>query len=212
MLRALIFRIAEAYWAPRRSARRLLAAEPRALDGLMMVVVGVALSMLMIAGLEMLFGRSFQEAFDALVPRPDAAPPREQNDLGDLVTQKLFLSLVVFATVVSLAASLGRRLGGRASVAQLAAVVGWWFIVDSAADIARTLLILLAQPEQQAPAVLAVMLLSVYLFYVLAAFLAEAHGFPSVFPVMATMFAVSMGLGVVLYALLSAAGMKLTAG
>lgn len=213
MLSALILRIAESFWAPRRAARRLLERAPTFQEGVLMALAGVTLKLALVLALEILFGETVQEAYVALVPAPDGAPETAPEvDLVSRAAVQIALTLAGFAAIVALAASIGRRFGGVGSPIRLAAVVGWWSLVDAAADTAQSLMILSAPSAMAAPVMVAVMALNLYLFYMLAAFLAEAHGFAAVFPVMVAMFIVSIGLGMIVLAILSAAGLTIAPG
>ena len=213
MLSALILRIAESIWTPRGAVRRLLAREPSFQDGVTMVLAGVTLKLALVLVLERLFGRTLQEAFqDMMPPPPEPAEAAPEADLGSRVFLQIALLLAQFSAIVALAGSIGRRFGGRATAIQLAAVVGWWCFLDSFGDVIESAMFLASSPETAALTMVVVITLNLYLFYLLAAFLAEAHGFAAVFPVVVAMVIVSIGLGMILFAIASALGLTISAG
>lgn len=225
MLGGLISRIAEAYADPRRSAGRLLAARPSLQEGALLalagLVVGVAFSLLA----ERLTGRTAAEAIQGFSGQDLGgefngqefidAETRAFQRSGDLATA-VVLSLVQymagFAVFTGLALALGRMLGGVASAAQIAAVVGWWILATTPASLAITLTILLAGPDTRELAALALAVMQLYLFYQLAAFLAEAHRARSALSVAAAMIGAGLGAGLVAIMLASLIGLRTAAG
>lgn len=216
MLGVLISRIVEAYADPRGSARRLLEMRPSLQDGALLALTGLMLGAAASLLAERLVGRTLSQAvqgFSGVTAPPLEAPPAESTvDLATAVALSLVQYMAGFALFSALAMAIGRALGGVASAAQVAAVVGWWVLATVPAGLVITLTILLAGSETRGLAALALAVVQLYLFYQLAAFLAEAHRARSAISVAAAIVGAALGAGLVAAMVASLIGVRTATG
>lgn len=186
MFAVLIANIIDAYRNPRASARALLSRRPTLRDAVLMVLLAFAI--------EGVFGIVISFAYDG------AFPPT----LPGAQLMRLLLVLFAFGLAATLAHVVGGWFGGKATLTQIAAVISWHAVVLTAISPISFLMVMAAQ-SGSGGAVTPVLLLvvvgvSIWLF---ASFIAEAHGFASVLPVIGVTFAAALGVAMIIATLLA---------
>lgn len=206
MLSLLAERLAEAYRSPRKSARRILAAEPSVGQSLTMAAAGYALLELLARTMQLALGVSTAEVILSL-------SQASQEDIRAAVTagkgveslaRNFIWHMLEAVTAALLAFMFGRAAGGKAGFRDLLGLAGWWTLVSMPVLAAAQFALLISAPGGAAFGMLAMILGGLYIFYLLASFLAEAHGFESVAPVFIAVLCVTFAATLVFAALTSA--------
>ncbi len=219
-------RAIEAYGDPRLSARRILEAKPGPLDALSMALLAVCLTLIaqflaaevspnFNAGRSPVSQEASQDPATGAGPSAsgeqggyDAAGERASEADGPVrhVLETVGIQFLVFAGVATMTFFVGAQFGGRASFNDCLAVVGWHTLATAPLEIAL-IAVIAALPEADAGAApLLAMGLFVYILYLFAAFVAEAHGFKQVGTVMAAAFGIGLGVAFVTVLLLAGTG------
>jgi hypothetical protein len=184
-------RLFEGIAAPRRSARWVMGQVLSMRDALILVALGATLSLIVeVVGIDLIYLASYggRDSAGTLIP--------------DLIRAAI-TSAVLFFAVSGVAHRIGMRRGGQASYAQIAAVVAWWMVIEALLTVPILIAFsevlqfpegydLTAQTSEQfqadvnagvvgfsAGALLVCFGLGLYTLWILASFLAEAHGFES---------------------------------
>lgn len=209
MLALLTRRIAEAYVDPRRSARRILDAKPSVGDALTMVLAAVAIGGVVEIGLSFLF--SPEEPLIGAPPE-QSGPPEETVEVNfiDHVFANAILSVSQFLIVGTLAWAIGRQAGGAAERAEVFAVVGWHTLAAVPLSLLLAVALLLSLNGNPVATIFMIAGL-LYLVYLLAAFIAEAHRFENVGLVFASIFGVAFSVVFVLSIIASVIGVEVNA-
>ncbi|MBX2854723.1 MAG: YIP1 family protein [Rhodobacteraceae bacterium] len=198
----LVSRFAEAFAQPRQSARRILAAKPSLGDALTMAIAGMTISV-MLSLLTALFATVSED-----IPALEAEPVEQQPIVVLLFFVALF-AVARFFMVSWLALVIGRRAGGTATLHDCYAVVGWCLLAVSPV----TLIFELAAPAaQKSGDLFAFMVLiggAIYVLYMFASFIAEAHGFKNTGQVMAAMIGVAFAAAFIMTLLMQMAGVRI---
>ncbi|MEM6547660.1 MAG: YIP1 family protein [Pseudomonadota bacterium] len=188
MVKDLLGLIAEGLYSPRLSARKILDGN----HGMDAVVLMVALSYLV-------------QAILAIIITGRAASEEDHLFFGHLLAAVVHIGL--FLLIVMLAFGIGKVLGGRGTRQQAFQVIGWHTLVTTL--LAPVFLLAQTQmtPDGAPGIVIAVFLMAggVWL-WVLANFVAELHGFQSVWSTLAGVFAVAMLMAGLMTALFQTPG------
>ena len=138
-----------------------------------------------------LFAYLVEAFFTAAVPGL-----RGPLDFGALVTlhvQSFGLKLFLFLATSWIATRFGRLVGGTGDFQRVAAAVGWGFVLQAMLAPAVAIALSTISPERVPPAaVLAVLAAGVIGLWLLAACIAEAHGFRSTVAVAAVLIGFSV--------------------
>lgn len=176
MMQAFVENLIEAFRTPRTSARRMIALAPNLRDCLLMVVLAFAI----------------QGLLSGLLSGPSA---------GGIAARfaELGLQLALFFLIVIGAHRIGARFGGKATPEQIGPVVAWHYLVTSFLAPLNVLGMRAVNPETGSAGILFLLVpfsvgLSIWL---LASFLAEAHGFQRLGPVIMATVAGFLGLGLI---------------
>lgn len=185
MFAAFIANFIEAYGNPRASARRLLSRKPTMQDALAILALTAVLSQILAIGLSIVTGG-------------------DAGSVGSLIVAMVML-LIAFGVTTVLAYSIGARFGGKGSVREIAAVVAWHGLATMA--MAPVTQLGLQGVETGQVGVMTLMMLvalgvSLWMF---AAFIAEAHRFARIGPVLWVTLAVGFGIAMLFSVLLVAA-------
>ncbi|SET59656.1 YIP1 family protein [Oceanicella actignis] len=181
MINDFLLNLRDAYLRPRESARRIIAAAPDMSACVLMVTLGYLIQ-------SVLSGLTF--ALAGLPPAPAGLAAR---------ALELLAQLFMFALLAQGAYALGARFGGRGARMQVAAAVAWHSLATSALAPATALGMAAARPEAGLPEGLALLLpfsvgVSIWMF---AQFVAEAHGFTRLAPVIGATLVGFIALGFV---------------
>lgn len=198
MLAGLVEKWIEAYRAPRQSARRMLSIGPSRIDALLMALVGYALPAAATKGMEIAFNRPLDEAMRDLLgveQTEAAAAAAAAVDPLTIIVSGLATALALFVITAGLAYSIGSRVGGKGDIGAMFTIMGWHSLAGAPALILATAMILGAPAGNGGFAMLVWLGIYFYLFYMLGAFIAEAHAFPNVARVMFAMVGVAFGFG-----------------
>lgn len=190
----------EAYDDPRASARRLLAARPSGADAAAMAIAGFALYALLARLLAAVLGSSGAEVLWEILKldQEEIAARLEAARSWSGLIQSFLINMVSFVGTAVLAWSIGRRFGGKGAFTDLLAVTGWHTIAQIPAALVAEALLILSAPALFALGFLVQLAASLYVLYMMAAFIAEAHDFPSAGQVMAVSLGVMLVIGVML--------------
>ena len=198
----LVSRFAEAFAQPRQSARRMLNAKPGLVDALSMAIAGMTISVML----------SLMTALFSGAPEPSGPSQTDAADQQPIVVLLFFVALFAvgrFFIVSWLTHLVGRRAGGAASLSDCYAVVGWCLLAVSPV----TLIFELAAPAaQRSGDVFAFMVLigsAIYVLYMFASFIAEAHGFKNTGQVMAGIIGVAFAAAFIMTLLMQLAGVRI---
>lgn len=189
-----------AFGAPKRTARQLLSHEPTPLDAISIAVAASALMMFGVGAIELSLDRTLADFMnDVLVFLRELQQAQVDGDAAEfpfstepappmapLWSRTVFVVLpadLVFSVAGgAAAAAIGGALGGNGKTVALMTVFGAWLLLI------RTPLLLIfyfiacmSPPETVFNLTLLLIVLSFYSTYVLAAFIAEAHGFKTAF-------------------------------
>lgn len=210
-------RISEAYADPRLSARRMMAVRLSWSDAATMVLLAVVVqfgAQLLATNLSpTLAERRAAQTASSERPAANSAGQAEDDSLGgddrrydsDAPTEghspsviadlarTLLLAGAVFMSVSIAAWFFGNRLGGSASFDQVVGLVGWHTLVSAPVEISVLALVAVLGPAAGGLSLLLVLGVFLYLLYIFAAFIAEAHGFKQVGMVMAASFGIGLG-------------------
>lgn len=186
MFAAFIANVIEAYGNPRASARRLLSRRPTMQDAFAMLALTAVISQIFAAALGLLSG-----------------PSAPTTGFGGFIASMVML-LIAFGVMTALAYLIGARFGGKGSVRDIAAVIAWHGLATQA--MAPVTLMGLEALKDGRIGLMVVMLLvtlavSLWMF---AAFIAEAHRFARVGPVIGVTLAASVAIMMFFSALLAA--------
>ena len=181
MFSILAERLAEAYVRPRASARRILSAAPSRTEALLLAAAGFAFFELLSRLMQISLGVTTIEALASigqLSQEQIAQKVAATKSVAYLISN---LGWHMLETVIAayLAWRLGGLAGGGASFRQLLGLAGWWALVSVPAMAIGQLFLLLSPPGALALGMVAMLAATLYILYMLAAFLAEAHGFES---------------------------------
>lgn len=172
--------VVEAFRAPRLSARRIIAQRLSLTDCLLMVVLAYALQGL-ISGLMSL----------------DALEGRGLGSLGARLAE-LGLQLVLYLVLATGVHRVGARFGGKAGPIESASVVAWHSLVTAFLAPLNVIGMRAVDPEGGASLLFLLAPLSVGIsIWLFASFVAEAHGFQRLGPVIALSVGGFMALGLV---------------
>ena len=206
MLSMLTHRLFEAYAHPRASARRMLAAAPSIVEAFLLAAAGYVLLEFLSRLAETGIGLTAIEALSAIgetsqeeIARRVAASKSPGYLLGNFGWH---LCEVVVAAY--LAWRLGGLAGGGASFRQLLGLAGWWALASVPALAFGVVALLLSAPGAIALGMVAMLAATLYIFYMLAAFVAEAHGFQSEGSVFAAALGVTFGMAMLAAAFVGA--------
>ncbi|MEM1419150.1 MAG: YIP1 family protein [Pseudomonadota bacterium] len=187
-------RVGEALINPRASARRMVLAQPTWNEAIMMVVAGYAIAAALLQAIQI--GAPELLATPSTQPASDAnGEPARTPGLLEKHGLELILALFQFWIVSSLAWFVGVQAGGKATRRQIMGVVGWHTLAT--APLAPVLSVAMAVTVQQHASIFAPLILiatGVYVLYIFAAFIAQAHGFKSIPQVMFATFGVSIAV------------------
>lgn len=209
MLALLTRRIAEAYVDPRRSARRIINAKPSIGDALTMVLTAVAIGGVVEIGVSFLI--TPEEPLIGAPPQ-ETAPAEAAVEISfiDHVFANAILSISQFLIIGTLAWTIGRQVGGNAERSDVFAVVGWHTLAAVPLSLLLAVSLLLSLGGNPIATILLIAGL-LYLVYLLAAFIAEAHGFENVGLVFASIFGVAFSIVFVLSIIASVVGVEVNA-
>lgn len=208
-------RMAEAYADPRKSARRIINAAPTPGEVLTMVFAGVAIGIIAELAAALMMGSGAEP-----VPSPDTVDPgaAEAPAGPALLSTRAFvgfnfaIGLAEFFLVTLLATVIGQQAGGAGERGEIAAVVAWHALAEAPfAVLGAALSVAASGPDALAFVFLIKIGLAFYLFYMMAAFIAEAHRFNSAAQVLMAMIGVMFGFGLVLAGLFLALGIRIPA-
>lgn len=190
MFGVLIERMVEAYAAPQRSAQRILTRAPGLGDSVVMALAGIVLSLCMIKLVEVGSGVTIGEAMLELARHvwPDeqieAPAPIDQPAWPVALIVDIGSHLALSSIFVLIATGFGRLVGGGGGFAAVAAVVAWWILATAPSQIVQSGLLIWTGLTASALAAVLLLATQLYLLYMFAAFLAQAHGFRSPLSVM----------------------------
>lgn len=172
---------------PRLAARRLLDAQLPLAVGWSLFGLGIVLSALM------------GYVATGLMTPPEGVAPIDLSPFALTALQALSQFLVLLAAVY-----LGRFMGGQGRFGDVLVLIGWVEILLVAAQ-AIDLFLLIAMPPLAGvlPLIAVVMML-----WIMANFLAEAHGFASAWAVLGAIIGLSMLFGVALLSALAQMGIQ----
>lgn len=196
----LVKRWIEAYESPRASARRLLAARLSGGQAVSMAIAGFALHMALARLSAMLLGTSGAEVtLEMMKIEPDQIERQLEaaRSWAGLI-EAFLVDMASFVGVAALAWAIGRRFGGSGGFDGLLALSGWHALVAAPASVVAEVLLVLSAPGLFGIGFVVQLAAAIYLFYVLSAFIAEAHAFPSTGQVMAVSLGVAFVVTVVL--------------
>lgn len=176
--------VVEAFKEPRRSARRILALDLSFADCTMMAVLGFALQGLLGNVVGLVVGGA-----------PDLASSR---GIGGLIAQ-LALQLGVLMILSGGIYAVGKRFGGRASRSDATAMAAWHILVTALLSPLIVIGVGAVAPGSPLPGLLVflwplAMGVTIWLF---ASFVAEAHGFERLMPVVFASIGGMFALGIV---------------
>ncbi len=177
MIGSFVANLVGAYTDPRASARRMLALSPSMGDSALMVLLAFAI--------QSLFGILLGMAGEA-----------ELAGFGRRISE-LALQFLLFAVLTMGAWLVGRRFGGRATPQSLAQVIAWHYLATS--FLAPVNLIGAQAMTEGGGAGILFLLVPVSLglsIWIFAAFVAEAHGFRRLGPVVLASIAGFVALGI----------------
>ena len=179
MMRIFAVNLFEAIFQPRRSARRMIERAPELGECVLMVVLAFAI----------------QSVAVTLVDLVMSFPHRGAGLAARLL--ELLLQLTLYFAMVQGAYAIGRRFEGRATREEIAIVVAWHSLVTAFLAPINAVGFAAANPESGLPEGLVLLLpasvgVSVWLF---AQYIAEAHGFTRIGPVVAATVFGFIGLG-----------------
>lgn len=178
-------RVAEGFLSPRRSAERLLAANPEPRNVLELALLAFAIQIVLRAVTYLVLGS--EDGIDAVPPGGGFAV-----DTTGTVFRDFGQHVAVVAIATGLSFWIGRLLGGTGRFWPVASVVCWHFVIQSI----LTPVYLIAAIESVSETgsrfgvMLLLLVLSVYLIWILASFLVAAHHFRSVVRVALGIFGV----------------------
>ena len=196
MLSLLFARWAEAYRNPRRSARRLLAATPTPGEAVVLALAGFAISALASRLIEMGLGVTLTETMARLGEASEediAAAVANAKSLGAL-GQQFIIHVFEFLTASVLGWRLGVAAGGTAKFGEVMGLAGWWLLASAPIQALAQFLLLVSAPGLMAVGMLVLLGAWLYVMYLFAAFLAEAHGFESEAVVFVSQIGVLFGI------------------
>lgn len=195
MVSLLVSHWAEALTDPRASARRILRASPTPGEAVSMALAAFALSFVALRLIEFGLGVTVTEALAPLTETSGEALEKQlasERSMAGVAIVAL-VKLAQFVLVAILGWRLGVLAGGEARFEQVLAIVGWHALATAPLDVAAQAFLILSAPGLAALGVIVMAIASFYAMYLLAAFLAEAHGFESVGQVLIAMIGVMMG-------------------
>ena len=196
MLSVLTVRWAEAYANPRLSARRILAAAPSFAEALLLAAAGFVLLEVMRRIMEMGLAVTVIEVLSSLgqTTQDQIATKVEASKTIAFLANSFGWHMLETIIAAYLGWRLGALAGGGANFRELLGLAGWWTLA-SAPLMALSQLVLLLSAPGSAPLGLVVMTVAtLYIFYMLAAFMAEAHGFESEGSVFVVMIALAVAM------------------
>ena len=181
----LVANFAEAFLRPRNSALRILAAARDWKTTLLLGLLAFSLQMLLTLVTRTVLG---------IGPIPDAA----EQPAGPGGITPLGMALLQFA-IVGMAFGVGRLFGGRANFREIVAVLSWYGVATSALVPVEIAWIYQILSGAQSSLLIAFGIgLRLFALWILANFIAAAHGFRNAFSVMlcivATLFLLGFGL------------------
>lgn len=186
MFAVLIANIFDAYRNPRASARALLSRRPTLRDAVLMVLLAYAIE----GVVRVAIGFAYDGVF----------PPTQPG--AQMV--RLLLVLFAFGLVAVLAYVIGGWFGGKGALFEIAALIAWHALVLTAISPVSFLMMLAAQSGTGGAAtpflLLFVVGVSIWIF---ASFIAEAHRFPRVLPVIGVTIAAALGVVMILATVLA---------
>lgn len=200
-------RIAEAYTDPRASARRILGAGPTWTDAISMVMLALSIQLsaqIIATNLTAASGPASDTVVEGqAAPTADEAPyaedgTRRASDAPSAfaaVFRSMGAQFMVFLGVSFLGWFIGAQFGGRAGFDQVAAVVGWHTLASLPIELILLVALVAFGAETGGLTPLLILVGVIYILYLFAAFLSEAHGFQQVGVVMAASFGVLVGVG-----------------
>ena len=200
-LEVLVSRFTEAFAKPRQSARRILDAKPSLSDALTMALAGMVVGVILSLIAALIIG--------APQAQSDQADPVDRQPIVVLLFMVALFAIARFFIVSWMAHLIGRRAGGRATLQECYAVVGWCLLAISPVTLVFELGA--AAVQQSASPLAAVVLLGAtgYVLYMFAAFISEAHGFKNTAQVMAAIIGVAFLAAFVITLVLQMAGVRM---
>lgn len=205
-------RMAEAYADPRKSARRIINAAPTPGEVLTMVFAGVTIGIAAELAAALMMGVGAEP-----VPSPDTADPGAVEapagptrlSTGTFVGFNFAIGLAQFFLVTWLATVIGNKAGGAGARGEIAAVVGWHALAQAPFAVLGAALSIAAGGSDALAFVFLIKIgLTFYLFYMMAAFIAEAHRFNSTAKVLTAMIGLVFGFALVLTFVFQALGIR----
>ena len=157
-MQAFAANVLEAYYAPRASARRIIAAGPDPQECFLMVVLAFAVQALV------------GDAWLLMV---------EGGRLPGLGARafEFMLQVLLFVILVAGVHGIGRRFGGTANQPEVAAVVAWHYLVTAFLAPLNVIGMSAVDSEGAGPAFLLTPISVAISIWLFASFVAEAHGF-----------------------------------
>ncbi len=188
-LQRLLTLVAEGYTAPRESMAHVLRMHPDERARLLMVGIGIAVSLLGVA----LLGDRPADAVEGIEDGASTGPVAGYA----LTVIAAILQYYFFAWLVGLVCS---AMGGTGTAEQSRTVVAWWELVTAPLRVVITLALFASSP------VAAFMLLAAAIlsFVIMAAYIAETHGFTSTARVCGVMLAMLLLISFILSSFLPA--------
>ncbi|MEO1291674.1 MAG: Yip1 family protein [Pseudomonadota bacterium] len=175
----------EAYREPRRSARRIINAQLGFDAVALMVVASAAITTVLLS--------LFLNAVP-VPPEVQQRPDFQIPSVAEIGVSTLVQSIAGVLIISVLALFIGRLAGGRGEWSDILSVIAWYGLAN-VLGFSVGLVLTMAAPFL---GMVAWGFIAVYLFYMLAAFVAEVHGFASAGRVMAVAFGIAFFIALLL--------------
>lgn len=194
MIVTVITRWREAYADPRTSGRRILSAKLEPFEAVALALLGAVLAVLFQRAVQFATGQTAIEALQMAAKQP-LNPDRVALEKSPAAAiRDLAQQMLSFFAVSFVAWLIGSKVGGRASFQEMMSVVAWHHFISAPAAALVAVFVLTMSPDSIFLGLLASLVIMIYLVYVMAAFIAEAHGFESVGRVLLACFLVGVPL------------------
>lgn len=199
MLSILTVRWAEAYASPRLSARRILTSAPSVAEALLLAAAAFALLEVLRRMMEMGLAVNMIEVLATMstTSAEEIARRVEASKSFSFVASGFGWHMLETIVAAYLAWRLGALAGGGANFRQLLGLAGWWTLASVPLTALSQLVLFLSASNAAPLGLVAMLVAALYIFYMLAAFVTEAHGFESEGSVFIAMLGVVFALATI---------------